>query len=298
MLLLFTAAKEIVMSFLIAMIPALGWGFEAIVMQKIGGKQTNKVMGMVLMTFFTALVITIFKRPAVWTPTLICAGFAAGAVWPIGSFFQVKSFDEVGVSMAIPLSSGMQVLGTVLFGWLYFHEWKTTTAVALGISSIILVIAGIFLSSYHESTQGEQANNFRQGLIDLIISSVFWVAYAVIPRMFNLNSWDMVLPQATGMLVAMLCIGGIKRDKQLFGKKTWQNLLTGVCYAAGNITLMLSEEMNGVAIGFTMAQLNVVVATLGALLILREHKTKKELIFTLTGLALIVAGAIASGLTQ
>lgn len=286
------------MSYVIAMIPALGWGFEAIVMQKIGGKQTNKVMGMVLMTFFMALVITIFKRPAVWTPALIWAGFAAGAVWPIGSFFQVKSFDEVGVSMAMPLSSGMQVLGTVLFGWLYFHEWKTSLAVSLGISSIVLVIAGIFLSSYHEKSTGDKASNFGQGLLDLIISSIFWIAYAVIPRMFNLNSWDMVLPQATGMVVSMLCIGGIKRDRHLFGKKTWQNLLTGICYAAGNITLMLSEQMNGVALGFTISQLNVVVSTLGALLILHEHKTKKELAFTLVGLVLVVAGAIASGLTQ
>lgn len=285
------------MNYLLAVIPAFGWGFEAISMQKIGGKQTNRVMGPILMTFFMALIIVCFKRPAVWTPTLIWGGFTAGAVWPIGSYFQVKSFDEIGVSTAMPLSSGMQVLGTSLFGWLYFHEWKTSTSVALGLTAMLLVIIGIFLSSYTEK-KGQAGNNIKQGIIDLIISSAFWVGYAVIPRIFNLNSWDLVLPQASGMMVSILVIAAIKKDKDIFGKKTWQNLLTGFFYAIGNLTLMFSEQVNGVAIGFTIAQMNVIISTLGAIYLMHEHKTHKEMIFTMSGLTLVVIGAIISGLTQ
>jgi glucose uptake protein len=285
------------MNYLLAVIPAFGWGLEAISMQKIGGKQTNRVMGPILMTFFMALVIVCFKRPAVWTSTLIWGGFAAGAVWPIGSYYQVKSFDEIGVSTAMPLSSGMQVLGTSLFGWLYFHEWKTGTSVALGLTAMILVIVGIFLSSYTEK-KGQAGNNIKQGIIDLIISSIFWVGYAVIPRIFNINSWDLLLPQASGMMVSILIIAAIKKDKDIFGKKTWQNLLTGFFYAVGNLTLMFSEQVNGVAIGFTVAQLNVIISTLGAIFFLHETKTRKEMIFTLSGLTLVVIGAVISGLTQ
>ena len=42
-------------SILIGLIPALGWGFQGIVMLKIGGTTANKQMGMVL----TALVMSI-----------------------------------------------------------------------------------------------------------------------------------------------------------------------------------------------------------------------------------------------
>ena len=35
-------------SILIGLIPALGWGFQGIIMQKIGGTTANKQMGMVL----------------------------------------------------------------------------------------------------------------------------------------------------------------------------------------------------------------------------------------------------------
>lgn len=59
------------MGYLIALIPALGWGFQSIVMQKIGGKFTNKVMGMVITTFIFSVVIAFFKHPASITPNLI-----------------------------------------------------------------------------------------------------------------------------------------------------------------------------------------------------------------------------------
>ena len=42
-------------SILIGLIPAIGWGFQGIVMQKIGGTTANKQMGMVL----TALVMSV-----------------------------------------------------------------------------------------------------------------------------------------------------------------------------------------------------------------------------------------------
>ena len=68
-------------SILIGLIPALGWGFQGIVMQKIGGTTANKQMGMVL----TALVMSIFVAlvdPIVWSPALIAAAAVNGI--PLG----------------------------------------------------------------------------------------------------------------------------------------------------------------------------------------------------------------------
>ena len=44
---------------LIALVPALGLGFQVICMQLIGGKYTNKVMGM-------AIVTLIFRLLPIW----------------------------------------------------------------------------------------------------------------------------------------------------------------------------------------------------------------------------------------
>ncbi|EOY2583347.1 GRP family sugar transporter [Enterococcus lactis] len=54
----------------------------------------------------------------------------------------------------------------------------------------------------------------------------------------------------------------------------------------------------GVALGFTLSQMNVIVSTLGGMLILHETKTSKETRYTLDGLLLVVTGGLLIGLTK
>lgn len=285
------------MGYLIALIPALGWGFQSIVMQKIGGKFTNKVMGMVLTTFVFSIVIAFFKHPAAITPNLIIGSVLCGIFWSIGQLLQVKSFDLVGVSAAMPISTGEQLFGTTLIGALYFHEWKTGWQFTLGIIALVLIIFGIYMTTYSDG-KAQKGSNIKLGLIILTISSLGFIGYAVIPRIFNLNGWDVLVPQALSMLITTSVIVGFQKDSDMFGVKTWQNMLTGVFFAIANVAILFSNAMNGVAVGFTLSQLNVIVATLGGLLILHEHKSHKELIYTLSGLLLVVVGAVMIGITK
>ena len=43
---------------------------------------------------------------------------------------------------------------------------------------------------------------------------------------------------------------------------------------------------------FVFTQMNVVIATIGGVLVLHEHKTRREMAFTIAGIILIVAGSI------
>lgn len=289
--------KEKFMGYLLALIPALGWGCQSIVMQKIGGKFTNKVMGMVMTTAVFAVIIFPFKHPTTITSNLIIGSFLCGLFWIVGQLLQVKAFDLVGVSMAMPISTGEQLLGTTLMGTLYFHEWLFGWQFILGIGALILIISGIYLTTY-SSEKKEKNMNLKLGLIVLTISSLGLIGYAVIPRVFNLNSWDILLPQSIAMLITMLIIAGFKKDRRILDTKTWQNMVTGIFFAVANIAILFSNEVNGVAVGYTLSQLNVIVATLGGLLILHEKKSKSELNFTLIGLALIVIGAVMIGATK
>ncbi|MCT6859533.1 MAG: GRP family sugar transporter, partial [Apilactobacillus sp.] len=56
-----------------------------------------------------------------------------------------------------------------------------------------------------------------------------------------------------------------------------------------------SLKLNGVANAFPLTQMNVVVSTLGGLIILKENKNRKEIIFTVIGLIMIVVAAILIG---
>jgi glucose uptake protein len=296
-------------SILIGLIPALGWGFQGIVMQKIGGTTANKQMGMVL----TALVMSIFVAlvdPIVWSPALIAAAAVNGIPWAIAQILQIKSFDYLGVSRAMPLTAGMQLILTSIIGAFYFGEWPQAWQMGVGFAGIALIIVGTVLTTYTEAGQETTSKEYiRKGVIITAISSVLYVAYATAARFFNVDSFQILLPQALFMLAATVVIaifvskrdsvdGVFGRTEGVFGLKSWQNMLTGILWSVANIAVLFSNQVNGVAVGWTLANMNLIFATLGGLFILHEKKTPKELKFVIAGMILIAAGGIAIGATK
>ena len=296
-------------SILIGLIPALGWGFQGIVMQKIGGTTANKQMGMVL----TALVMSIFVAlvdPIVWSPALIAAAAVNGIPWAIAQILQIKSFDYLGVSRAMPLTAGMKLILTSIIGAFYFGEWPQAWQMGVGFAGIALIIVGTVLTTYTEAGQETTSKeDIRKGVIITAISSVLYVAYATAARFFNVDSFQILLPQALFMLAATVVIaifvskrdsvdGVFGRTEGVFGLKSWQNMLTGVLWSVANIAVLFSNQVNGVAVGWTLANMNLIFATLGGLFILHEKKTPKELRFVIAGMVLIAAGGIAIGATK
>ena len=75
-------------------------------------------------------------------------------------------------------------------------------------------------------------------------------------------------------------------------KQSYQVIPAGIIYAIAALSYIISVQMNGVNLAFVMSQLCVVISTLGGIVFLHEQKTKKGYIYTVIGLALIVAGAV------
>ncbi len=296
-------------SILIGLIPALGWGFQGIIMQKIGGTTANKQMGMVLTALVMSIVVALVD-PIAWSPALIAAAAVNGIPWAIAQILQIKSFDYLGVSRAMPLTSGMQLILTSIIGAFYFNEWPHAWQMGVGFAGIALIIVGTVLTTYTEAGQETTSkSDIRKGVIITAISSALYVAYATAARFFNVDSFQILLPQALFMLAATIVISIIvsKRDsvdgvfgriEGVFGLKSWQNMLTGVLWSVANIAVLFSNQVNGVAVGWTLANMNLIFATLGGLFILHEKKTPKELKFVIAGMIIIAAGGIAIGATK
>lgn len=296
-------------SILIGLIPALGWGFQGIIMQKIGGTTANKQMGMVLTALVMSIVVALVD-PIAWSPALIAAAAVNGIPWAIAQILQIKSFDYLGVSRAMPLTSGTQLILTSVIGAFYFNEWPHAWQMGVGFAGIALIIVGTVLTTYTEAGQETTSkSDIRKGVIITAISSALYVAYATAARFFNVDSFQILLPQALFMLAATIVISIIvsKRDsvdgvfgrvEGVFGLKSWQNMLTGVLWSVANIAVLFSNQVNGVAVGWTLANMNLIFATLGGLFILHEKKTPKELKFVIAGMIIIAAGGIAIGATK
>lgn len=70
------------------------------------------------------------------------------------------------------------------------------------------------------------------------------------------------------------------------------NIFAGLAWAFGGIAILLSEVFNGIATATVLGQMNIVIAALGGVFLLKEHKAKKELLLIVIGIGLMVAGGI------
>ena len=210
----------------------------------------------------------------------------------------------------MPLTAGMQLILTSIIGAFYFGEWPHAWQMGVGFAGIALIIVGTVLTTYTEAGQETTSKeDIRKGVIITAISSVLYVAYATAARFFNVDSFQILLPQALFMLAATVVIaifvskrnsvdGVFGRTEGVFGLKSWKNMLTGILWSVANIAVLFSNQVNGVAVGWTLANMNLIFATLGGLFILHEKKTPKELKFVIAGMILIAAGGIAIGATK
>ncbi|MEY9974060.1 glucose uptake protein [Lysinibacillus sp. RC46] len=284
------------MDIILALLPALFWGSIVLFNVKLGGGPYSQVLG----TTFGALIFSIgvyfFVKPEL-SPIVIGVGIVSGLFWALGQVNQLKSIDLIGVSKTMPISTGLQLVSTTLFGVIVFHEWSTKMSVILGILALISIIAGIILTSLPnpEEKKEEHGSNLKKGILILLISTFGYLVYVVVVRLFNVSGWSALLPQAIGMV-----IGGVLLTfkHKPFNKYAFRNIIPGLIWAAGNMFLFISQPRVGVATSFSLSQMGIVIATLGGIFILGEKKTKKQFIAIIIGIVFIVAAGIMLGIAK
>jgi len=79
-------------------------------------------------------------------------------------------------------------------------------------------------------------------------------------------------------------------------RASWLNIIGGLVFSVASLTYIVSVSQNGVNTAFVVSQLSVVLSTLGGMVFLHERKSKRELVLTLSGLVLIVIGAVVTTL--
>ena len=279
------------MAILIGLIPALAWGILPIVASKMGGKPSNQILGTTTGTFIIAFLTLIYIRPEITMQTFVLS-LLSGIFWAIGQVGQYSAYVSIGVSKTMPISSGLQLIGTTLIGVLAFSEWAGLNTKLLGFAALILVIFGIYLTSLDKSKNSQTSVDKKTFLL-LFFTNFGFLAYNSIPDVVATKGVVIFFPQALGMLVG--AIGYLLFSKQTAALKeaaSWKNIASGVVFSVAALSYILSAQLNGIATGFVLAQLSVVIATLGGIFILKEKKDQAELIATIAGLTIIVVGEI------
>ena len=278
---------------LYALLPALAWGSLVLVSEKLGGDPKSQTLGITTGSLLFGLVMYFIQQPEM-SMTVWIVGLISGAGWAIGQLNQFNSVQNMGVSKTVPISTGLQLLGTTFFGVVVFKEWSGTMTIILGLLAIAAIIAGIILTGVGQGKDSEEGSK-KKGAMFLGISTVGFVLYVVIVRWYDIDGWAAILPQGVGMFIATLLLS-IKDNP--FNKYMVRNVLAGIMWAIGNIGLLLANPLVGVAIGFSFSQMGIVISTLGGIFLLGEKKSKKQLTFIIIGCALVIAGGVMLGFTK
>ena len=139
----------------------------------------------------------------------------------------------------------------------------------------------------------------KKGVIILAIAAVGFTGYSCAPTFVGAGGIQAVFPQAIGMIGGSLILSLFEsKDIKKFDAVTFKNMIPGLVWACANIAMIYANKLNGVAIGFTLSQMAVVVSTFATLVILKEKKSKKELLHTILGTVVVAIGGIMIGFTK
>ncbi|WP_040471148.1 GRP family sugar transporter [Lentilactobacillus kisonensis] len=280
------------MNTLLLLLPALGWGLLPPVVAKLGGKPSNEILGTALGTLIASVGVFIVLRPQITLQSFLLAAFA-GAFWIVGQVGQYHGYQKIGVSQTMPISTGLQLVGTSLIGVFIFGEWSTVVEKAFGALGVLLLIIGIWLTSITDRKQQGKNKQRVNTIIMLILTSAGYWVYNSIPRGLSESGLAIFLPESIGMvLAAVIYILATKQGNVFKEKTSWTNIIGGLIFSFAAVTYILSVKANGVNTAFVVSQVSVVISTLLGMVWMHETKSHRELMYTIMGLVLIVAGAV------
>ncbi|MGX7419558.1 GRP family sugar transporter [Carnobacterium gallinarum] len=279
------------MEILIAIIPAIAWGSIGLVSNKIGGTAYNQTLGMTIGAFIFSIGIYGIYQPAMDVKVII-VGLLSGLFWVLGQQQQFQSMKTLGVSGALPISTGSQLIVNTLAGALLFHEWKSGRDVTLGVIALLILIVGARFTAVSEESEHTNKGEKGKGYRAIAISTVGYGLYTIIINAAGVDAMAVILPQSVGMLIGSILFS-IHQD--VFNKYTLRNLITGFLWAIGNIFMLISMKNVGLAVSFSLSQTGIIISTLGSIWLLGEKKTKREFRYVVAGCLLVIAGGMLLG---
>ena len=283
--------------------PMIGWGLFPILTGKFGGKPVNQILGTTYGTLLFAIVVALVRQTPMLSGKAFLFTFLSGVFWSAGQILVFYAFAEMGVSRTMPVSTGFQLVGASLWSVIVLGEWATGNAKLIGFSAIILIIFGVWLTTYSEKKLPKEDGgmNAVKGVLLVACAEIGYLGYSAFPQAVSVSGFSAFLPQALGMAVVAtvfaIATKGNRAEKPFKTKSSYTNIISGLFFAFAALTYLISARpsVNGLATGFILSQMNVVIATLGGIYILHEKKTKKEMGFILAGLVLVViAGSVTT----
>ena len=188
------------MEYLIALIPALGWGLMPLITGKMGGSEANQIFGIGAGASIVGIIAFLITQPTVSAGAFIFS-MVCGALWSTAQIGQFVSFKRMGVSSTIPLSTVFQLVGNSLIGVMIFGA----KALLIGFGALLIVIIGALMTSVSDKKGDSKVTT--SNVIFLLATTIgYWIysSFPKIPYLANQSSEGIFLPEVLGILVGAI----------------------------------------------------------------------------------------------
>ncbi len=323
------------MTVLLALTTVLAWGLWIPVAQIVPGipQRSRTFYATLGNTVFAAIALVVggghlsFGWKPFWLP------FAGGVVWTAGNYTAFRASENIGLARASGTWTPLNIITAFVWGALLFGELDGLSAprfVVLG-AGLIMVLAGVFFivrsqdEAAHPSVDAAVAaitvgaaaavgpgpsgaatspslvasSRSRRGLLFVGAAGLLWGSYFVPAQWAKVPAQVGNFPLALGIVVAgtalVMTKGGPAR---LTPRGTAVQLGAGLLFGIGNVSLLALVTRVGTGVGFTIAQLSLLVNVSVGIFVFKvprpgSHAARVALIgITMAGFGGVAIGAL------
>ncbi len=303
-------------TFLIALLPVLGWGTWLAVSQDVRSPNPRaKTLYAVLANLGAAALVfaltgSAWDRPSFWPV------FLGGLLWSVGGVAAFAAAEMIGLARGagiwVPVNLAVGLgWGTLLFRELEGASTRTKALTALaaavltgGVLLILSARRGEAPASSNEAggePGGGDAGRVVKGMLLAALAGLFFGTYFIPIRASGASPWSAALPMSLGMAAGtlVLCLAYPAPPAMARPGHYLRSGLSGLLWAAGNYGMLLLTERIGTGRGFSIAQLNIIVSALAGIYVFRDPPPNTRAARTaLGGCVIAAAGGVMLGLLK
>ena len=281
------------MTALLALITVVSWGTWIPLAQAVPGVPQRS------RTFYVTVGNAVFAAVALvasgghlsfgwrefWLP------FVGGLVWTAGNYSAFRASETIGLARAAGSWTPLNIITAFAWGALLFGELDSFSAArfALVATALALVLVGVLLivTSQDErrakalvpgavpasgrkpagaaqagpgASAATGASSYRRGLLWASAAGVLWGSYFVPAQWAKVPTQVANFPLALGILAAGFALAlPAAEPVRLSLRVTTVQLMAGLLFGIGNLALLGLVSRVGTGVGFTIAQLSLLV---------------------------------------